>query len=372
VLAAGIDPPIVQTGFARQDLYAANSFVITAQRAGIASFTIAASNPQNYIPTLPATTATALTVSTKQVANGIAWSEQGQPEAVPPLNTLPVGSGTIYGMYPTRDALWIFASDGLWRLSGTGGSAGRGFDWAVDLMDSTLSLAGPHAACVLRDTVYAYTNRGLVSISPKGIVEHSQGRLNDRLPGPPFNADTSIQIAADETNDEIWLTVTANSAAGYYIYNTLTDAWTTSAGNGFPNVITYARFLQSVVTQNASEADSPSAGNNYEAFVVDYQPISNGDPMTMKQWIDETWVLDPGSASTTFYIPRWNGSDSTIVRAPVGQNQDTRLSFSIPRNSPACANTLAPGVKYTPSSNPIGLFGVALRAVTMTNQRKAR
>lgn len=383
VLAPGVDPPAGLTGSVQQDDYGPHSFAITASRAGVASFTIAASNPQNYVPVLPATTATPLTVSRKSVPNGIAWSEQGQPEAVPPLNTLPVGSGTIYGMWATRDSLWIFASDGLWQLTGTGGAAGRGFDWSVINRDSTLSLSAPHAACVLRDSVYAYTNRGLVAVSSKGIDENlSQGRINDLLPGPPFSLTRDIQMWADETNDEIWLAINATTSPVIYVYNTLSDAWTTHPGDSGSTPLqgTYARFLQNIVTIDQNNAYSPNQVTaSFAPLVMDYQPVSDGDALTLRQWIDEVWVFD--TATATFLsggvpvsiTPRWNGTDfAPQTQVAKSQRNDARASWSIPRNAPAVANTLAPGIKVASTVYPMSIYGLALRSVPLTSQRKQR
>jgi hypothetical protein len=383
--AASMDPPAALTTTILNDYYAPRKFAIIQQRSltSSASFTIQATNGQNYVPQLPSTTATALTVTTTTVANGIAWSEQGQPEAVPTLNTLPVGSGTLYGGWATRDSLWIFASDGLWQLTGTGGAAGRGFDWSVINRDSSLSLSAPHGACVLRDSVYAYTNRGLVAVSSKGIDENlSQGRINDLLPGPPFSATRDIQMWADETNDEIWLAVNATTSPVIYVYNTLSDAWTTHPGDSSstPFQGTYARFLQDVVTIDQNNAYSPNhVTASFAPMVLDYQPISDGDALTLRQWIDECWVFD--TATATFLsagipvkpTPRWNGVDyASAAQAAKSQSQDSRVSWCVPRNAPAVANTLAPGLKVASTAYPMSIYGLALRSVPLTSQRKQR
>jgi hypothetical protein len=395
VLAQGIDPPVNQLGTVYGDGdYSARNFVITAQMVGVSSFTLAASNPQNYVPPLPATTATALTVSTTPVLNGIAWSEQNQPEAVPPLNIATIGSGTLYGGWATRDALWIFASDGLWRLTGTGGAAGRGFDWTWDQLDSTLSLSAPHAACVKNDLVYAYTNRGLVEIGPRGIRELSQGRINDLLPGPPFSLTNGIQVVADETNDEIIVAASSTSSPFYYVYNTLSDAWTTNDGGvtGTPTVYGYSRFLQSPMSMDSFQAYSAVPDGIYVtvqlygSVMADYQPVSGGSPMVgggpseLKEWIDGTWIFDSGVAtfptpSTSLYItPRWNGVDySSAQRQTATQVNDARASWSVPRNAPRISNSLAPGIRIVGiSSAQLPIFGVTLRSVPLTNQRKQR
>jgi acyl dehydratase len=348
-------------------------FAIGRARFGGGSFTIRASNGQNYVPALPDMSSTAQTVTTTSVPNGIAWSEQQQPEAVPPVNTAFVGSGTIYGMWPTRDALWIFASDGLWRLTGTGGAAGRGFDWRVDPVDSTLSLAAPHAACVLRDTVYAYTNRGLVAISNAGVDDTlSTGKINDLLPGPPFAAVTTIQIAGNETEDEIWLGIGMGTGSMlYYVYNTLTRVWTNTRGGlgNLTDVIqAYSRANQAMASIDTGASYLQSA-SQFEGCTVDYQPITTKDPFAMKQWLDATIVAasaDAGKAVT----PRFNGV-AFNVRNLTSQNQDARTSWNVPRLAPAIANSLAPGFSNNLSSG-LSIYGFSLRSVMLTSQRKQR
>lgn len=385
VSAASVDPPLALTTTILNDYYAPRKFALIQQRklSATASFTVQATNGQNYVPPLPSPPATALTVSATAVANGLAWGEQGQPEAVPTLNTLSVGSGTIYGMWATRDSLWIFTSDGLWQLTGTGGAAGRGFDWSIINRDSTLSLSAPHAACVLKDSVYAYTNRGLISVSSSGLKENlSQGRLNDLLPGPPFSLTRDIQVWADETNDEIWLAVNATTSPVIYVFNTLSDAWTTHPGDSGSTPLqgTYARFLQAIVTIDQNNAYSPNQVTaSFAPLTLDYQPVSDGDALTLRQWIDEVWVFD--TATATFLsggvpvspTPRWNGIDyAAQAHAAKSQAQDSRLSFSIPRNAPAVANTLAPGLKVASTVYPMSIYGIALRSVPLTSQRKQR
>jgi hypothetical protein len=378
VYASSVDPPAVLFGVG-SDVYSPRQFSITHSRSSGGSFTVTASNGQNYVPALPLTTGTALTISNTAVPNGIAWSEQQQPEAVPPVNTAFVGSGTIYGMWPTRDALWIFASDGLWRLSGTGGAAGRGFDWRIDPVDSTLSLAAPHAACVGRDTVYAYTNRGLVAIGGPvttyggGTVKDnlSVGRIGDLLPGPPFAAVTSIQMSYDETNDEVWLGVVTAGAMTYYVYNVLTEAWTTSQGGngGTADVIQcYSRANQAMASIDTGASWLQSA-SQFNVCTVDYQPIATADPFMLKQWIDATLVASAADAGKNV-TPRFNGV-AYNARALTSQNQDARTSWAIPRNVPAVANSLAPGFSSNVTT-ALSIYGFSLRSNPLTNQRKQR
>jgi hypothetical protein len=344
------------------------AFSISRSRFGGGSFTIRASNGQNYLPVLPDMTATAQTVSTKAVPNGIAWSDEQQPEAVTLLARRFVGSGTLYGGVPTRDAFWIFASDGLWRLAGTGGNAGIGYDWRVDPVDSTLSLAGPHAACVLRDTVYAYTNRGLVSINGEGVKELSNETVNDLLPGPPFSATLGIRLSANETDDEIWMGIDPGTGfLDYYIYNTLTKGWTKQL-SGSHKVIAYARFLQRMAAMDQLDALAHSTTLFGDA-TADYQPITSGDPFSLKQWVDMTFVASAADA-TKSVTPRFNGSAGP-ARTLTSQGQDARTTWGVGRNTPAVANSLAPGFTHT-GTGALTLYGVSLRSVLLTDQRKQR
>lgn len=359
--------------YASLPFYAAPvEFAIRRARYGGGSFTIRASNGQNYVPALPTMSETAQTISPTVIPNGSAWSERGQPEAVPPLNRAPIGSGTIQGVTSTRDAVWWFASDGLWRTTGTGGEAGRGFDWRTDLVDSTLSLSGPHAFCVLRDTVYAYTNRGLVAINGDGIDDTlSSTRVGDLLPGPPFSLTTSIQMTANETDDEVWLGIVTGGNMTYYVYHTLQNVWTTSLGqqNLQTDVIPcYARFLQgmgSIDTQSAY-TQSPTL---FGVCTADYQPIATDNPFAMKQWIDMVVVASAADAGKSV-VPRFNGAAYT-ARNLVSQDRDARVSYGVPRNVPAVANSLSPGFSMA-GSGSLSFYGVSLRSVMLTDQRKQR
>lgn len=352
--------------------YSPRQFALVQERIGRGNFNVKASNGQNYTPPLPLTNAAqAMTVSTTQKKNWLMWSEQGQPEAVPVFNQTTVGSGEVYAMQPTRDGLWIFASDGLWKLVGTGGQAGVAFDWDVQPVDSTLSLSAPHASCVLRDTAYAYTNRGLVGISPSGVDPLQQAAINDILPGPPWATTTSIQVTADETNDEIWLGIVTSGVMKIYVYNTLQQAWTNSdSGLGTERCVAYARFAQSNGTIGPSGANLQIDGT-FALQTVDYQPITSEDPFSLKQWIDATFVGSAASVGASI-IPRFNGV-AYNARQLVSQNQDARMSVAVPRNAPAVADSLAPGYSVSISgAGQVEMYGIALRSNTLTNQRKQR
>jgi hypothetical protein len=367
------------------------------------TFTVTATNGANYVPAIPAfeNGDVPLFFDRTPQPNLLVWSEENQPENWPVLNSVPVGKGEIYALASTRDALWIFASDGLWRLSGTGGSAGAGFDWRVDPVDSTISLSGPQAFCTVRDNVYAYTNRGFVEIDSSGNVrELSQGRINDILPGPPwstpnYSATSAIFCVSDEAADEIILRDAASPSGKVWVYNTLTDTFVTdqtSDGTLSPVHGAFSRTLQRVILVQASTG-SPgnlytqfsnfSTTGNFAPWLVKYQPVSHGNPFTVTQWQNVDLAFELPNTSTTVAVSAFANSTLMGTRnVTTGLTQDTsifsRTSFTVPRTSPAVANNIAfsfsvpAGQALSVSSGTMKLQGFAIYYSDPTDQRKNR
>lgn len=351
------------------------------------TLTIRATNGNNYVPKLPRieTNDTALSITNDPVLNGISWSEENQPENCPSLNTAFVGKGEIYAMYANRDALWIFASDGLWRLSGTGGSAGKGFNWRIDPVDSTLLISGPQAGCVLRDTIYAYTNRGLVSIDSSGMVkELSGGRLNDLLPGPNWSAPTytdptAMFVTADITNDEIWLREPHDSQGRTWVYNTRTDAWTLSQpipGGGFvPSHAYYCRADNQIrfVYPLGSQYQIVKQGSLTDPMTLLFQPVYSSNPFFLRHW----QVVNVAAESSVGFslAATANGVSMGTRTVPPGDASIySRTGYGVPRNAPCVSNNLQLGLNMTSSSlaSRVRIQGVELNYVDLTEQRKAR
>lgn len=317
--------------------------------------------------------------------NGVYWSEENQPENVPPDNFAFCGSGEIYASASTRDALWIFASDGLWRLSGTGGQAGRGFDWRIDPVDSTLSISGPQALCVLRDTVYAYTNRGFVSIDSNGTIrEISSGRLGDLLPGPPWSGATvtgatAIFLTADIENDEVRFQEPGNVSGRSWIYNCLTDSFTQDthslAGGyrGFNGV--YVDALRCVLLGMSGGGGQVFSLNatTYRSMDLTFQPVYSDSPFVQRHWQNINVATDDATATVDVYL---NGSGTSIGQktlTPGGTSIYSRQGWMVPRNGPAVSNNLAVRVVGQDAlTAPLRVQGVAIGFTNITEQRVKR
>lgn len=341
------------------------------------SFT--ATNGQNYQPALPEFGSTALVVRPTAEPNGYAWCEEQQPDHWPPANRGRIGSGDIYAAAATRDAIWIFASDGLWRLSGNGGSVGaEGYDWRVDPVDSTLSISGPQAVAVLRDTVYAYTNRGLVAIDDNGVDDTlSQGLINDLLFGPFYSQDANFKVRVDEEHDEVWVI----QGGSLYIWNFQNKAWTRSLQMAQETTATYAFFRPVLAmiafndfTEEARWLDP--AGTTWAVPHIQYQPTYLQDAFSTKQWRDVTYVFDPAPGDTLPFVQAsFNGSVRDIGGTPKLNSTDARITVMVPRNSPAVAQSLSPGFQTAPPSTgniPVRFWGISLRANVIGEQQTKR
>lgn len=364
------------------------------------SLFLRATNGSHYDPPLPniftvttgqavATGETPLEFKPKRFKNGVRWSKDQQPEAVPPTNEIFVGQGEIYGMYSTRDALWIFASDGLWRLSGTMARTGQIVDVRVDPVDSTLILAGPQAGCVLRDSVYAYTNRGLVRVDDNGIAELSERRVGNLLPGSAWDARPLVFVCADEANDDIYLTIRPNQTLATdltYCYSTQYDLFTTcSRSGGFLTPVAYAydkvsrRIFSATCQITFSTGETwilTDTGNvNWRAVTVDFQPVYAEDPVAMKQWIDMELILAAAGASVTSIDPRWEKvteplGSSTNVPTLTG-SQESRINYGVPRSC-AIGNAVVTGFAMAATTFPVGFKAASLRFEFLTEQQGFR
>lgn len=351
--------------------------------ASIKTISVRATNGTNWIPQLPTIegSETPRTVSTSYRGNGIFWSEQNQPEHCPYINVATVGTGEIYAMVPTRDALWIFASDGLWRLSGNGGIAGNpGYDWRIDPVDLTLSLTSRRSWGVLRDVVYALTNRGLVSIDSSGQVKDiSQGRIGDWFRGNSFSENnTGTWLVADETHDEVLIvdalnTPTLNTRA--LIYNTLTDTFSkTEAAPGTLVHGCYSQELETVFVAAVNSTYKPHPAGTAGSASAKFQPIYADDPFTMHRWKRVTYSFNTPAADVTI-TPLINDvqyavSTGLVVKSNWGNNQ-ARVSFPVPINAPAVNNCLQVGYAVV-ASEASSLNGISIDVDPVTRQRKRR
>jgi hypothetical protein len=101
--------------------------------------------------------------STNEVfVNRIYWSKPDEYEAWPTQNYTDIGATDkgIIAMRVTRETLWVFKEDGLFRLTGDDEDT---FD--VERMDATVIAITPECVVPFAESVVAWTTKGIVMIS---------------------------------------------------------------------------------------------------------------------------------------------------------------------------------------------------------------
>jgi hypothetical protein len=153
---------------------AAGNVVLESVEMGASAFTVTTSRPNSFLKTIGTGSAS----DPLARANRVYYSKPFEPEAVPIGNFLSIGSEAhpIQAMVPAGDNLYVFKTDGLYRISG---QAPR--YWRVEQVSPDVKLVRGGAACAVDDSVVAWCDHGVVSVRDLSITSLSDGRINTAL-----------------------------------------------------------------------------------------------------------------------------------------------------------------------------------------------
>lgn len=362
------------------------------------AISVRATNGQNYSPPLRPFGQPDVTQFDPLVRkNRVCWSKEQQPEHAPSVSETFVGFGEIYAMNATRDAVWIWCSDGLFRLSGNGGSLGLGA-WQVDYANATLLLCAPQASTVLEDILYGYCNVGVVGIDSAGNVRDlTAGTIGDILPGPRYREVPNVIMERNETDGEVLLgpapadedDIHEDFPRTIYVYNVRQKGWTCLGANSgaLDNVTAIAmhrlpplgaeahvlfagyRVGELPIYSSWIGGDAPDV---YLWGAVLYQPLYGEDPLELKRWM---WVDYLFAAGTPGPIaPMWNGDGTGFGSGNIPVSQfDAGLyaRAGVPREV-GVSHSLAAGFEWVASSTQRRFEGISLAVKQRTNQPKER
>lgn len=218
--------------------------LLQARNLSGTAFSVVSTRGGAFSPALPSS-GTSYISSNNSSPGSVLVSKLGQPEAVPPVNSLPISTGTVFRIFALRDAVIALCSDGVFRIAGNSPNALN-----ITPLDNTIILKGNETAVVLNNSVYCFTSQGVVSLgSGSKIVSLSiEGDLR-RLSAPTvftnFNSlaygigyessrEYILGIASDRTSTTSNLQYVVN-----WITNARTDAgfttWTIDTTCGFVN-----------------------------------------------------------------------------------------------------------------------------------------
>ena len=216
--------------------------LISERGIGGSTFTAASSRPGAFVPDIGTTTATS---SSQSAPNEVAICKYLQPESFPIGQTIPVGSKdkSILRIIALRDYVLVFKQDGVFQIVGTDVSS-----FQEQEVDRTVILQGIETAVALNNKVYLFSNQTVISITfNEGAILKAQPIKKDLLvlssPLYPAFFTVSYGISYESENEYILGTVTKTTdttATQYYVYNYLTDNWSTwefpfTMGTGYVN-----------------------------------------------------------------------------------------------------------------------------------------
>lgn len=334
--------------------------------------TVRASRGQNFDPEVPNLLDAAREYEPLYQSNGLVWSELNEPEAWPLTNKDYFSHGEFCGAAATKDAIIAFYTDSIWRISGTGGSAGKGYDWRYDPIATGITLQGSQLLTSHGDKVYALTSEGFIVIEESSVIRNiSQGRVHDQLSTPPWS-DGPYSIAtagfmfADEEHNEIVFREPGAAAGRMWVYNIDTDRLSQTISHAEPTHGGYSRYLRAplVIGRDGATWTIKAQNGAYGSFSFTYQRVYGENPFAQRQW--QTLNVSAETAGATVQ-PTFNataGSTRTL-------DADGRAGFEVPRNAPAVGNTLQVTINVT-TTNHTKLHGFALDYRDHTDRRKNR
>lgn len=169
--------------------------------------------------------------STSEVKqNRIYISKTSQPEAVPLLSYLDIGSADypIKRILALRDALFVLKDDGIYRITGTDPSS-----FSSTLLDNTTTLRASETAVTFNNQIFCFSDQGVVSISDTGVQVISRAIENEllRISSDSFTnfESASFGISYESERKYILFTLTDKTdtvPTQAFVYNSFTNSWT--------------------------------------------------------------------------------------------------------------------------------------------------
>lgn len=292
-------------------------------------------------------------------ANGVAFSEYGEPDAVPLGHYLTVGSPNfdVLRIIPLGDTLFIFKQDGVFVLTGDTPET-----FSTRAYPTAARLVAPDSVVVVGNSIYALTDQGVIAFSEAGptlISRPIEGTLNAFYAGnaalKTATAATAFGVAY-ETEREYHLFLPASPSSVYatqaYVYNYATRAWTRWSKNAYTGYVLpsdgreyLGRADSNVLLQERKArtvADYEDEDGEAISMALDWQVRLADNPSGYKHWKRATVMLEPpGPANVTMSFgtevssSRGSGVMSTATQPyissyiPVDQSRSQSLTVGV-------------------------------------------
>lgn len=162
-----------------------------------------------------------------QQPNVVYISKLGEPEAVPVVNFLPVGSKnfSILRIRALRDSVIIVKEDGVYRLTGDSIN-----NFTPVILDNTVFCVATSSLAVLNNQVVFLSNQGVCLVSESSVQIISREKIEDEIQPILGQAALSTQTAGmGYETERLYLISTTlpndPTTAVNWCYNILTNEW---------------------------------------------------------------------------------------------------------------------------------------------------
>lgn len=258
-----------------------NSFRIEERDLPGSGFTADASDAALFVNTLPVSS------TQEDRKNRVYISKLQQPESVPLLNFLDIGSGdkAILRIIDVQDAVFVLKEDGIYRITGTDTT-----NFIAEQHDSTITIIGPNTAREFNNRVFAMSNQGVIAISVTGVAIVSRPIERTLLRLSEFDNFETTAWAVDYESDRKFILAAPTTdidteATQLFVYNTITQSWT--------------RWLFAATAAQVSTRDD----RLYIARVTDNQVLQERKTFTLDDYADDEYAVSiTGFTDTTVDI----------------------------------------------------------------------
>lgn len=190
--------------------------LLESRTLGAAEFTVVSSRATPWSPQLEATSNDNQTSTNDEFKNGLMFSKENQPEAVPVKNIFFVGASDdrIKRIVALRDGLFIFKeNDGVYVLRGQGETS-----FSVDILDSTAKISASRSLAVVNNLIYGFFSAGIGEVSDSGVSIISLPIKDELLPVYSFSQSTIESVSFGvgyEVDGKYILALPANNGDTY-------------------------------------------------------------------------------------------------------------------------------------------------------------
>lgn len=322
----------------------------------------------------PAPSSNTLNLSSLSKPEQVYFSVLGEPEAVPDLNYLTIGTPgvPVYAVSALKDSVFVFKPEGLYRITGSSDA-----DFRVELFDATIQLPSGSQRSVSSSgsVIFAMTTNGVIALTESGAQLISLP-IDDLVTPWKFTTYQSavcpvIGVASEE-DKSYYLVLTPAYVGGpsgqyspasqrIYRYNFYTSSWNTENLYSSSTVTGFFRLKYSVydpafqvpsgailfsegkssISNTVLWAQDPAGWDGHGTPSWSYCTMDgNEDPGVLTRYFDVALSLYgsvfSGTMSATFSSDT-GAPPTTVTQTPAsGAGGITFIRFQVPREHSYC------------------------------------